>query len=84
MMVIDVLKQGMYLRNILRISVIPLSGYNFRPRERHFARLDPSITKRTRGIASYMPTYGYIRRMAVLRNKGYNGEPEDGQESPEG
>ena len=70
MMVIEDLKQGMSLRNISMISGISLSGYYYRPRERHFERLDPSIKERIREIASERPTYGYRKVWAVLRNKG--------------
>jgi transposase InsO family protein len=70
MMVLEELKHEMSLRNISRISGISLSGYYYRPRERHVERLDPSIRTRIRDIASERPTYGYRRVWAVLRNQG--------------
>ena len=70
MMVIEDLKQGMSLRNISRISGISLSGYYYKPKERHFERLDPSIKERIREIAPERPTYGYRRVWAVLRSSG--------------
>jgi transposase InsO family protein len=70
MMVLEDLKHEMSLRNISRISGISLSGYYYRPRERHIQRLDPSTRARIKGIASERPTYGYRRVWAVLRNQG--------------
>ena len=68
-MVLDDLKQGMSLRNFSKISGISLSGYYYKPRERHVERLDPSIKERIRYIASERPIYGYRRAWAVLRNQ---------------
>jgi hypothetical protein len=59
MMVIDDLKDQIPLREISRISGIPLSGYYYRPEERHLERLDPQIKGRIRYIASEKPTYEY-------------------------
>ena len=70
MMVLEDLKQEMSLRNISRISGISLSGYYYRPVERHIQRLDPSTRERIREIASERPTYGYRRVWAILRNQG--------------
>ena len=70
MMVIDDLKDKVPLREISRISGIPLSGYYCKPRERQVERLDPSIKERIRYIASERPTYGYRRVWAILRNQG--------------
>ena len=68
-MVLEDLKQWMSLRNISRISGISLSGYYYRPKQRHLERLDPQIKERTREIASERPTYGYRRVWAVLRSQ---------------
>jgi hypothetical protein len=54
-MVLEDLKQKMYLRYISRISGISLSGYYYHPKERHLERLDPQIKKRIREIASERP-----------------------------
>ena len=70
MMVLDDLKDQIPLREISRISGISLSGYYYKPRERHVERLDPSIKKRIRETASERPTYGYRRVWAVMRNHG--------------
>ena len=70
MMVIDDLKDKVPLREISRISGIPLSGYYCKPRERQVERLDPSIKERIRYIASERPTYGYRRVWAIRRNQG--------------
>ena len=59
MMVLEELKHEMSLRNISRISGMSLSGYYYRPRERHVERLDPSIKERIRYIASERLTYGF-------------------------
>ena len=58
MMVLDDLNEQIPLREISRISGIPLSGYYYRPVKRHVQRLDPSIKERIRYIASDRPTYG--------------------------
>ena len=70
MMVLEDLKHEMSLRNISRISGISLSGYYYRPRERHIQRLDPSTRARIKDIASERPTYGHRRVWAVQRNQG--------------
>ena len=70
MIVLEDRKQEMSLRNISRISGISLSGYYYRPVERHIQRLDPSTRERIREIASERPTYGYRRVWAILRNQG--------------
>ncbi len=70
MMVLDDLKEQMPLREISRISGISLSGYYYRPMERHIQRLDPSTRPRIKGIAAERPAYGYRRVWAVLRNQG--------------
>ena len=70
MLVLEDLKDQIPLREISRISGISLSGYYYKPRERHVERLDPSIKKRIREIASERPTYGYRRVWAILRNHG--------------
>ena len=70
MMVLEDLKDQIPLREISRISGIPLSFYYYRPRERHIQRLDPTIRNKIREIASERPTYGYRRVWAVLRNSG--------------
>ena len=70
MMVLDDLKDQIPLREISRISGISLSGYYYRPRERHIQRLDPSTRARIKDIASKRPIYGYRRVWAVLRNQG--------------
>ena len=49
MMVLEDLKHEMSLRNISRISGISLSGYYYRPMERHVERLDP-LSRRGSGI----------------------------------
>ena len=64
------LKDQIPLREISRISGISLSGYYYRPKERHVERLDPSIKERIKDIASERPIYGYRRVWAVLRNQG--------------
>ena len=69
-MVINDLKDQIPLREISRISGISLSGYYYRPRERHVERLDPSTRARIKDIASERPTYGYRRVWAILRNQG--------------
>ena len=69
-MVINDLKDQIPLREISRISGISLSGYYYRPRERHVERLDPSTRTRNKYIASERPTYGYRRVWAILRNQG--------------
>ena len=45
-MVINDLKDQIPLREISRISGISLSGYYYRPSERHVERLDPSTRAR--------------------------------------
>ena len=70
MMILEDLKHEMSVRNISRISGISLSGYYYKPKERHIQRLDPSIKDRIKDIASERPTYGYRRVWAVLRNSG--------------
>ena len=70
MMVLEDLKDHMPLREISRISGISLSGYYYRPVEKHIQRLDPTIRNKIREIASERPTYGYRRVWAVLRNSG--------------
>ena len=70
MMVIDDLKDRIPLREISRISGISLSGYYYKPRERHVEQFDTSIKERIRYIASERPTYGYRRVWAVVRNHG--------------
>ena len=52
MMVLEDLKDQIPLREISRISGISLSGYCYRPRERHVERLDPTIKEIVRKIAS--------------------------------
>jgi transposase InsO family protein len=69
-MVINDLKDQIPLREISRISGISLSGYYYRPSERHVERLDPSTRARIKDIASERPTYGYRRVWAILRNQG--------------
>ena len=70
MMVLEDLKDQIPLREISRISGISLSGYYFKPKERHVERLDPSIKERIKDIASEGPTYGYRRVWTILRNQG--------------
>ena len=70
MMILEDLKHEMSLRNSSRISGISLSGYYYKPKDRHIQRLDPSIKDRIKDIASERPTYGYRRVWAVLRNSG--------------
>ena len=70
MMILEDLKHEMPLRNISRISGMSLSGYYYKPKERHIQRIDPSIKDRIKDIASERPTYGYRRVWAVLRNSG--------------
>ena len=70
MMVLDDLKDKVPLRQISRISGISLSGYYYRPTERHIQRLDPSNKEWIRYITSKKPTYGYRRVWAILRNQG--------------
>ena len=70
MMVLEDLRQEMSLRNISRISGISLSGYYYRPVEKHIQRLDPTIKNKIREIALERPTYGYRRVWAILRNQG--------------
>ena len=84
MMVLEDLKQEMSLRNISRISGISLSGYYYRPVERHIQRLDPTIRNKIREIASERPTYGYRRVWCNTEEFRHACEPEDCQESPEG
>ena len=48
-MVINDLKDHIPLREISGISGISLSGYYYRPRERHVERLDP-LSRRGSGI----------------------------------
>ncbi len=69
-MILEDLKHEMSLRNISRISGISLSGYYYRPKERHVERLDPSIRERIKDIASERPAYGYRRVWAIQRNQG--------------
>ena len=69
-MVLNDLNDQIPFREISRISGISLSGYYYKPRERHVERLDPSIKKRIRDIASERPTYVYRRVWAILRNHG--------------
>ena len=61
MMVLEDLKDQIHLREISRMSGISLSGYYYKPKERHVERLDPSIKERIKDIASERPTYGYRR-----------------------
>ena len=61
MMVLEDLKDQIPLREISRISGISLSGYYYKPRERHIQRIDPTIKEIIRKIASERPTYGYRR-----------------------
>ncbi|QRF75048.1 putative transposase OrfB [Thermoplasmatales archaeon] len=70
MMVIEDLKSTMSLRNISRISGISLSGYYYKPKEKHIQRLDSSTKERIKEITSERPTYGYRRVWAILRNHG--------------
>ena len=70
MMVLDDLKDQIPLRKISRISGISLSGYYYKPRERHIQRIDPTIKEKIRNVASERPTYGYRRVWAILRNHG--------------
>ena len=52
MMVLEDLKDQIPLREISRISGISLSGYYYRPRERHVERLDRSINETIRKMKS--------------------------------
>jgi hypothetical protein len=61
MMVLNDLKDQIPLREISRIFRISPSGYFYKPKERHFERLDPSIKESIKEIASERPTYGYRR-----------------------
>ena len=47
MIVLDDLKDQIPLREISRISGISLSGYYYKPRERHIQRIDPLSRKRS-------------------------------------
>ena len=69
MMVLEDLRQEISLRDISRISGISLSGYYYRPVERHIQRLDLSTRERIKDIAAERPTYGYRRVWAILRNQ---------------
>jgi len=71
-MVIEDLKEEMSLRNISRISKIPLSGYYHLPEREHIQRLDPSIKASILNIASERPTYAY-REMGNTEESGYKG-----------
>ena len=69
MMFLD-LGEFMTVREISRISGIPLSTYYYRPRSRTVNRIDSVRSKRITDLALERPTYGYRRIWAVLRNEG--------------
>ncbi|MGP6208028.1 IS3 family transposase [Cuniculiplasma sp. SKW3] len=70
MMVLEDSIDQIPIREISRISGISMSTYYYKPKERHVDRLDPSIKKRIREIASERSTYGYRRVWAILKNHG--------------
>ena len=70
MMVIEGLRPVMGMREISRISGLPLSTYYYKPRRRNVTRLDPAIEERIVDTASERTTYGYRRIWAILRNSG--------------
>ena len=69
MMFLD-LGEFMTVREISRISGIPLSTYYYWPRSRTVNRIDSVRSKRITDLALERPTYGYRRIWAVLRNEG--------------
>ncbi|MCW6170966.1 MAG: IS3 family transposase [Thermoplasmatales archaeon] len=64
------LSEFMTVREISRISGIPLSTYYYQPRSRTVNRIDSVRAKRITDLALERPTYGYRRIWAVLRNEG--------------
>ena len=77
MMVLEDLKQEMSLRNISRISGISLSGYYYRPVERHIQRLDPTIRNKIKGDCIRKANIRIQESMGNTEESRYKGEPED-------